>query len=44
LPYLDFEMDRFLDNLNQINPRARVIMASARTGDGVAAWCSWLGG
>jgi hydrogenase nickel incorporation protein HypB len=44
LPYLDFDMDLFLANLSQVNPRARVIMASARSGDGVAEWCSWLAG
>jgi hydrogenase nickel incorporation protein HypB len=44
LPYLDFEMDLFLNNLRQVNPGARVIMASARSGEGVAAWCSWLTG
>jgi hydrogenase nickel incorporation protein HypB len=42
LPHLDFDMDLFLDNLGRINPRARVIMASARNGDGVAEWCDWL--
>ena len=44
LPYLDFDMDQFLDNLKQINPGAEVILASARGGEGVAAWCSWLAG
>jgi hydrogenase nickel incorporation protein HypB len=42
LPHLDFELDDFLGNLHDVNPRARVIHASARTGEGVAEWCDWL--
>jgi hydrogenase nickel incorporation protein HypB len=44
LPYLDFDLDRFLDNLKAVNPVARVIQASARTGQGVDEWCAWLSG
>jgi len=42
LPYLDFDMDGFLGNLRQVNPAAKVLMVSARTGEGVDAWCDWL--
>jgi hydrogenase nickel incorporation protein HypB len=42
LPYLDFDLDQFLRNLTDVNPRARVIHASARTGEGIDEWCSWL--
>ena len=42
LPHLDFDLDRFLGYLADVNPRARVIRASARTGEGVAEWCDWL--
>ena len=35
LPHLDFELDLFLANLNAVNPTAEVILASARTGEGV---------
>jgi hydrogenase nickel incorporation protein HypB len=42
LPYLDFDMDGFLGNLRKVNPVAEVLLVSARTGDGVAAWCDWL--
>lgn len=42
LPYLDFDLDRFLANLRQVNPGARVIRASARTGEGLDEWCGWL--
>lgn len=42
LPYLDVDLDAFLANLRGVNPGARVILASARTGEGVEAWCDWL--
>jgi len=42
LPYLDFDMDGFLANLRKVNPAARVLPVSARTGEGVPAWCDWL--
>ena len=42
LPYLDFDMGIFLANLRGVNPAAQVIRASARTGEGLDAWCSWL--
>ncbi len=42
LPYLDFDLDKFLANLAAVNPSATVIRASARTGEGVAQWCAWL--
>ena len=44
LPHLDFELDRFLENLAGVNPTARVIRTSARTGEGVDEWCRWLAG
>jgi hydrogenase nickel incorporation protein HypB len=42
LPHLDFDMAAFLTNLRSVNPTARVIHASARTGEGVDEWCAWL--
>ena len=42
LPHLDFDLDEFLANLCGVNPTARVIMASARSGEGVDEWCGWL--
>ena len=44
LPHLDFDLDAFLANLSAVNPRAKVILASARTGEGVADWVEWLSG
>lgn len=42
LPHLDFDLDAFLTNLGSVNPSARIIRTSARTGEGVEEWCSWL--
>lgn len=42
LPHLDFDLDLFLSNLHAVNPKATVITASARTGQGVSEWCAWL--
>jgi hydrogenase nickel incorporation protein HypB len=42
LPYLDFDMAAFEANLRAVNPTAKTIELSARTGDGVDAWCDWL--
>jgi len=42
LPHLEFDLDLFLDNLRAINPGVQTIMTSARTGEGVPAWCEWL--
>jgi hydrogenase nickel incorporation protein HypB len=44
LPHLDFDLDLFLANLKAVNPTALVIQTSARTGEGVDEWCSWLRG
>ena len=44
LPHLDFDLDGFLSNLAAVNPDAHVILASARTGEGMSEWCAWLVG
>jgi hydrogenase nickel incorporation protein HypB len=44
LPYLDFDRDRFLRCLRQVNPHAPVLEVSARTGDGLTDWYEWLAG
>ncbi|MFT8396714.1 hydrogenase nickel incorporation protein HypB [Propionibacterium sp.] len=41
-PYLDFDRELFMNNLHQVNPNAEVFELSAKTGDGVDAWVSWL--
>ncbi|MFL5827755.1 MAG: hydrogenase nickel incorporation protein HypB [Thermoleophilaceae bacterium] len=42
LPHLDFDIDRFLRNLDQVNPDSRRILVSARTGEGVEQFRDWL--
>lgn len=44
LPYLDFDLDLFRRNVRQINPTAKLIEVSARTGEGLEAWHGWLCG
>jgi hydrogenase nickel incorporation protein HypB len=44
LPHLDFELDRLLANIDTVNPSARVILTSARTGEGIDEWREWLAG
>jgi len=42
LPHLDYDLAAFRTNLAAVNPAAATIEMSARTGDGVDAWCDWL--
>jgi len=42
LEHLDFDMEQFLGNLEAVNPGVSRILTSARTGQGVEEWCSWL--
>jgi hydrogenase nickel incorporation protein HypB len=44
LPHLDFDLDRFLYNLDEVNPNVTRMQVSARTGEGVEQWRSWLAG
>jgi hydrogenase nickel incorporation protein HypB len=42
LPHLDFDLDRFLHNLDKVNPGAERMLMSARTGEGVERFGEWL--
>jgi hydrogenase nickel incorporation protein HypB len=42
LPHLDFDLDRFLANLDQVHPGVPRMLVSARTGEGVEEWRDWL--
>ena len=42
LPHLDFDLDRFLHNVEKVNPGAETMLVSARTGEGVEEWREWL--
>jgi hydrogenase nickel incorporation protein HypB len=42
LPYVDFDMDRFLHHLDAVHPGVRSIQCSARTGEGLEELREWL--
>jgi hydrogenase nickel incorporation protein HypB len=42
LDHLDYDLDQFLYNVDQVNPGARRMLVSARTGEGIDAWRGWL--
>jgi hydrogenase nickel incorporation protein HypB len=42
LPHLDFDMERFLHNLDAVHPDVERMQVSARTGEGVEAFRDWL--
>ena len=42
LAHLDYDLDRFLYNVDQVNPAAERMLVSARTGEGIEAWRGWL--
>jgi len=42
LPHLDFDLDKFIYHLDQVNPGVKRFQVSARTGEGVEAWREWL--
>src|SRR5918998_3407845 len=42
LPHLDFDLDKFLYNLEAVHPGVQHILVSARTGEGIEEWREWL--
>ncbi|HEX2396706.1 MAG TPA: hydrogenase nickel incorporation protein HypB [Solirubrobacteraceae bacterium] len=42
LPHLDFDLDKFLGNLEAVHPGVARIPVSARTGEGIGEWRAWL--
>jgi hydrogenase nickel incorporation protein HypB len=42
IPHLDVDVERLLANLEAVNPGARHMLVSARTGEGVDAFRDWL--
>jgi hydrogenase nickel incorporation protein HypB len=42
LPHLEFDLERCLGHARQVNPHLEVLSTSARTGEGIAAWCDWI--
>jgi hydrogenase nickel incorporation protein HypB len=44
LPYVDFDVEKFLARVETVHPGAATIIVSARTGEGVEAFREWLAG
>jgi hydrogenase nickel incorporation protein HypB len=42
LPYLDYDKEKALAYIRQVNPAMPVFEISARTGEGLDAWIEWL--
>ena len=42
LPYFDFDMDKVVEYAHRRNPKLEIFPVSAKTGEGVDAWCDWL--
>jgi hydrogenase nickel incorporation protein HypB len=42
LRHLDFDLERFLANLDAVHPGVQRLLLSARTGEGVGRWRDWL--
>ena len=42
LPYVDFDMERYLHHLDAVHPGVTTMQLSARTGEGVEEFRSWL--
>jgi len=40
--YFDFRMDAFSEIISGLNPYARIIPVSVKTGDGLDGWFSWI--
>lgn len=42
LPYFDFDMDKVKEYAKMRNPDLKIFPVSAKTGEGMDAWCDWL--
>lgn len=42
LPYFDFDMDKVIGYSRCHNPNIQIFPISAKTGEGVEAWCKWI--
>ncbi len=41
-PYFDFDLGELEKNVRMRNPNATILPLSAKTGEGMDAWCDWL--
>jgi hydrogenase nickel incorporation protein HypB len=42
LPYFDFNSNAFSEIIDSLNPAARIFPVSAKTGEGLDCWFSWI--
>ena len=42
LPHLDFSVEEAIANLRRVNPEAKILQLSSRTGQGTTSWHDWL--
>jgi len=42
VPYLDFSLERAIANVERINPHAKILQISARSGTGMSGWYDWI--
>jgi hydrogenase nickel incorporation protein HypB len=42
LPHLDLDLEKFIYNLDAVNPGVQKILVSAKTGEGIEEWRDWL--
>ncbi|HEX4534517.1 MAG TPA: hydrogenase nickel incorporation protein HypB [Rhizomicrobium sp.] len=42
LPHVDFDIERAVAHAKEVNPNIEVLRISAKTGEGMAAWQSWI--
>ena len=42
IPYFDFKLDIFPEIIRGLNPAARIFPVSAKTGEGMDRWISWI--
>ncbi len=41
-PHLDWSLEKTKTYIKQVNPKAKIIEVSAKTGEGMNDWCTWL--
>ena len=42
VPYLEIDVERMEANIRQINPTAKILQISAKTGQGLEKWFNWI--
>ena len=42
MPYFNFDLDKVREFAHMRNPNLKIFPVSAKTGEGMDAWCDWL--